>query len=231
MSALHTGPRRTAAMRRWMPAFISSSAPPSEVGPSVVSPPSLAALTAQVGVPIGYTGGVYSSGDAIMVLPQWAIDDIGVPDETGAFYTPVPGDVGKHLTLIEVATTGFGSDAVAVSRSVEVIAAAATAVPSSPTNVDAAAQAAGQVLVTWTLPTTAADGSPLGALTTLTLYHGSVAGQQGPGGSGTTAITVSSALTSRLVTGLSAGVHYFSVTASNSIGEGWGSQEVQATVT
>jgi len=231
MSALHTGPMLGASLRRWMPAFVAVSTPPAEVGPALVSPPSLTALTAQVGVPIGYLGGVYSAGDAITVLPLFAIDGVGIPDEIGPTYTPVPGDAGRHLTITETATTGFGEDVVAVSRSVQVQAAAATAVPSAPTDVGAVPQAAGQVLVTWVLPESAADGTPLGGLTSLTLYHGSTAGQQQPGGTGTTAIALAANSTSRLVTGLPAGARYFAISATNGVGEGWTSYEVTAIAT
>ena len=229
MSALHTGPML--GVRRWMPSFVAVSVPPAEVGPALVSPPSLAALTAQVGEPIGYLPGVYSAGDTITVLPQFAVDGLGIPDAAGPVYVPVPGDAGRHLTITETATTGYGDDVVAVSRSVQVMPAAATAVPSAPTNVDALPQAVGQVLVSWSLPETAADGTPLGTLTAVTLYHGLAAGQQQPGGAGTAALALAANATSRLVPGLPAGTRHFAVSATNAVGEGWTSYEVSATAT
>jgi hypothetical protein len=229
MNPFHLGSMRGGM--RFTPQFIPVAVAPAEVGPTLVSPPSLDALTAQVGVPVGYISGVYSAGDAITKLPQFAINGVGLPDEFGPTFTASPGQEGLHLTITEVVTTGYGEDLVAVSRSVQIMPALLTAVPSAPTEVAGAAGTAGQALITWALPLTAADGSMVGVVAALTLYHGPNPGQQFPGGTGTTAISLSSGTTNRLVTGLPAGTRYFAVSASNSMGEGWTSYEVSVTVT
>lgn len=231
MSAFHTGPMLGASLRRWMPSFVVASTPPAEVGPSLVSPPSLSASVARVGVPLGYVPGVYSAGDPIETLVQWLIDGAPVPGATGSTYTPALADSGKHVAIQEVATTGYGEDAVGESMALQVQAAIATAVPAAPTAVDAVPGSAGQIVVTWALPTSAADGSPVGTLTTLTLRHGATEGQQIPGGTGTVAVAVGAAAITYTITGLSAGVRYISVSASNAVGEGWTSPEVSATAT
>lgn len=209
---------------RGMPMYpVGPSTPPAEVGPSLISPPSLSETTARVGVPIGYISGVYGAGDPITLLIQWLVDGVAVPGETEPTYTPRPTDDGKHVAVREVATTGFGEDVDALSMALQVQPAIVNPLPYSPTSVVATPGSAGQIDLAWALPT--------GTLTAIKVYHGPTEGEQYLGGTGTTAITLGAGVTAYTITGLSAGIRYISVSAVNSVGEGLPSAETSATAT
>ena len=226
-----SGPMHGACLRRWAPILVYSALPtPPETGPALVTAPQLNGL-AIVGRSIGYTAGEFSASETITLSRQWVLDGADIDGETGATYTPIPTDVGKHLAMKEIASTGFGDDAVAWTMAAVVLAVPETAVPSSPTNVTAVAQAAGQILVSWTPPETAADGAPVGAITSLMIYHSATAGQARLGGTGALSVTVVPINNTWLLTNVDPGLRYVSVSAINAAGEGFESAEASATVT
>lgn len=102
-------------------------------------------------------------------------------------------------------------------------------VPNSPTFFTGAPGAAGQAVLAWDLPLRKVDGSALGALTAVTVYHGTTRGEQRPGGAGTP-VTLSASATGTTIIGLPAGLRYFTVTASDSVGTSRPSIEISVTV-
>lgn len=228
---LSSGPKLGVAQRRWIPQYIPDAPPVApEAGPTLTSPPVLNGIAVE-GQVLTYTPGVYAATETLTVYIQWTVDGADIEGETGSTFIPRAQDVGLHIAVRETASTGFGLDCIAVSMASVCLATTPSAVPQAPTGVTASAPAAGQMLVSWTPPDNAADGTPLVPPITYTVYHSTTSGVNFPGGPGTTAVAIAPGNLSRLLTGLPAGTHYATVTATNTVGEGFESFEVSVTVT
>lgn len=87
--------------------------------------------TPTVGVPSGYTAGTYSGSGIMTITRQWTIGAPGstsgadILNATGSTYTPVVGDIGKVLRVVETASNSAGNSGANQSASVAVVAAPA----------------------------------------------------------------------------------------------------------
>ena len=81
--------------------------------PSILSTPT-------VGSPTAYLSGTYTGTPPITVTQQWNLNGTPVG---GATYTPVSGDVGKTLTVVEAIQNAYGGPVYATSAGATVVAA------------------------------------------------------------------------------------------------------------
>lgn len=91
------------------------------VAPAITTAPSIIG-TPQVGVASSYNAGTYSGSTATRTR-QWTIDATPIAGATGATYTPVSGDAGRALRVVETATNSAGSSAPNTSAAATVAAA------------------------------------------------------------------------------------------------------------
>lgn len=73
------------------------------VAPAFSSAPTLTAPV-NVGVAKSYSPGQVTGNPAPTVTTQWALDGVNIAGATGATYTPITADVGKTLTVKQIAT-------------------------------------------------------------------------------------------------------------------------------
>ena len=91
-------------------------------GPVPIVAPGLAAAPA-VGQSVAVRGAIWAhdgSGAAPSRTWQWRADGVEIPGATSPSYTPLPGQAGVGLSVVETASDGFGarsavSDEIAVS--------------------------------------------------------------------------------------------------------------------
>ena len=94
---------------------------PSGSPPDLVTEPVISDGQPQVGVAQSYTPGTWSG--AATVTANWMIDDVAVLDAiANPTYTPVVGDVDKHLSVMETATASGGAFSTASTQAKTVVA-------------------------------------------------------------------------------------------------------------
>ena len=99
-------PRRRCVSRRRGHGPRPVGTPPA---PTVTTPVSISAVTApDVGTPFAATPGTYT-GTPVLTYHWLYADGSVVTGATAATYTPVSGDVGKRIRVVEVATNASGS--------------------------------------------------------------------------------------------------------------------------
>lgn len=76
-------------------------------GVPVISIPPII-ITGVVGLPIIYTQGIYI-GNGITITRQWYRNGVAISGQVGTSYTPMLGDVGASITVVETATNMAGS--------------------------------------------------------------------------------------------------------------------------
>src|SRR3546814_5594966 len=75
--------------------------------PGVTTSVSIPATAPVVAVAFAATPGVYTGTPSLTY--QWYADNVAISGATTASYTPVAGDVGKRLHVVETATNTSGS--------------------------------------------------------------------------------------------------------------------------
>jgi hypothetical protein len=94
------------------------SIPPA---PGVTTPVSIPTTAPVVGTPFAATPGTYSGTPQLTY--QWFANGIAITGATTVSYTPVAGDVGKQLHVVETATNVSGSINSQSAKSLAVVAA------------------------------------------------------------------------------------------------------------
>jgi hypothetical protein len=135
---------------------------------------------------------------SVQNLPSWATFSIANGTLSG---TPSSSNVGTFANIVISVSDGQKSTSLS-PFSIQVASAAA---PPPPAN--------GTATLSWTVPTTNTDGSPLTDLAGFTINYGTSTNSM------TQSINVTSAVaTGYTVQGLAAGTWYFTVTAYTSVG-------------
>ncbi len=166
------------------------------------------------GIATNYSSGTYSGAPTPSTTQQWYLDGVAIGGATGASYTPVAGDVGHSLSVVQTVTNASGS---ASSTSNSVTVAAALELPGAPTSFASGTATYYSVPLTWGAPSSGG-----GSITDYVVQYAAA----GTGfASPTTYSDGTSSVPGATVTGLSVSTAYdFRVAAVNSTGQGaWAS--------
>lgn len=89
---------------------------------SIIGPPALVGAPT-VGIPVAFTHADAAGTAPLIGTQQWQLDGVDISGETALTYTPVSGDIGHDLSVVETIDNGYGPPVSSASDAITVIAA------------------------------------------------------------------------------------------------------------